>query len=82
MEAIYARTDGSVSDFVPAFELAEELGIDGAEAARAIAYLEEKGWVSIDDHRAGILRITADGVDWVETSPDADVGLDGPAEGV
>ena len=35
--------------------------------ASALRYYEEKGLVKVDDHREGILRITAAGIDEVES---------------
>ncbi len=66
LEALYRQTDGHVAEFVSAHELAATLGIAEAELARIIAYLEERHWIAVDDHRAGIVRLTADGVDQVE----------------
>jgi Mn-dependent DtxR family transcriptional regulator len=68
LRALYDRAAGSVSEFVPAFDLAADLGIEASEAARIVAYLAEKGWVFVDSHRDGIVRITAAGVDEVESS--------------
>jgi predicted transcriptional regulator len=36
------------------------------ETRKILAYLEEKGYVLVDDHRAGVVRITAEGIDAVE----------------
>lgn len=69
LRRLYELVDGSVSQFVPASAVAEQLGIDDAETRRIYEYLEEKQLVMVDDHRNGILRITAAGVDEVEASP-------------
>ncbi len=69
LAALYARTDGHVAEFVSAPELAAELGVQPEELERIIAYLEERQWIAVDDHRAGIVRITAAGVDRVEAGP-------------
>ena len=66
LQALYRQTDGHVAEFVAAQELAAELRIGEAELARILAYLEERQWIAVDDHRAGIVRLTADGVDQVE----------------
>jgi len=70
MKRLYEEVDGSVSTFVNAFEIGEPLGIEAAEITKAIEYLEEKRLVAIDDHRLGIIRITARGIDYVETRAD------------
>ena len=65
---LYEMVDGSVSTFVSAFEIADAVGVDAAEAVRIIEYLKEKQWLHIDDHKLGIVRITAAGIDHVETT--------------
>jgi Mn-dependent DtxR family transcriptional regulator len=65
---LYDRADGSVSEFVNAYEMGASLGIDEAEARKIFEYLEEKGWVMVDDHRVGTIRLTAAGVDEVESA--------------
>ena len=67
LEQLYRRVDGSVSEFIAAQEIGAELGVESAEARRIFEYLEEKGFVKVDDHREGILRITAAGIDEVES---------------
>ena len=66
LRSIYDTAEGSVTEFVSAYELAAAQGVDPAEAPRILSYLEEKGYLLVDDHRAGIVRITAGGVDAVE----------------
>jgi hypothetical protein len=66
LRRIYEAADGSVSEFVDAHEIGRALGLEDAESRRIFEYLEEKGWLLVDDHRAGIVRLTAAGVDAVE----------------
>jgi hypothetical protein len=68
LKQLYMRVDGSVSEFVNAYELGAELDIDEAEARKILEYFEEKGFMLVDDYRAGITRITAAGVDEVESA--------------
>jgi hypothetical protein len=68
LRALYAEVDGSVSDFVDGFQIAAGVGADGDEARRIMAYFEEKGFLLVDDHKTGVIRITATGVDVVETA--------------
>lgn len=68
MIRLYEAVDGNVSEFVQGFELAEVLGADAEEGRRILAYLEEKGLIKVDDHRNGVIRITAAGVDFVEAT--------------
>jgi hypothetical protein len=67
LKQLYLRVDGSVSEFVAAYDLAAGLGIDEPEARKILEYFEEKAFVMVDDYRAGIVRITAAGVDAVES---------------
>ena len=46
-------------------------GIEPGELERIVAYLEDRQWIAVDDYRAGIVRLTADGVDRVELGADA-----------
>lgn len=66
LRRLYIRVNGSVSEFVGGYEIGEELALDAAESRRIIEYLEEKQLVMVDDHRTGIIRLTATGVDVVE----------------
>ncbi len=67
LEALYHQTDGHVAEFVSARDIAAALAIPEEELARIMAYLEERHWIAVDDHRAGIVRLTALGLDQVET---------------
>lgn len=67
LEALYRETDGDVAAFVSLPDVMRHLALDEGELRRIIAYLEERQWIVVDDHKAGIVRLTADGVDRVET---------------
>ena len=66
LRCIYDAADGSVTEFIQAYDLAEVLKITPGEARKIVSYLDEKGYLLVDDHRAGIVRITAEGIDAVE----------------
>lgn len=66
LRALYETVDGDVNEFVHGFEIASAVGADDTEAKRIMAYFEEKSFIVIDDHKAGVIRITADGIDSVE----------------
>ena len=72
LRRLYFRAGGGVAAFFPGFELGEELGMDRAEARKVLEYLEEKGWVRVDDYRGGMVRLTAEGVDRVEAGEEAE----------
>lgn len=67
LQRLYRVVEGSVSEFVCAFDIGAEIEMDAAETRRVFEYFEEKGFVKVDDHREGILRITAAGIDEVES---------------
>lgn len=67
LRRLYLDVDGSVSQFVTAFDIGAALHLDQDATRRIFEYLEEKGWVMVDDHRAGVVRLTANGVDEVES---------------
>jgi hypothetical protein len=64
--ALYDETGASVTEFVPAYEVAARLEVPVEEARKLVAYLEEKGWIYVDDHKLGVVRMTAAGIDAVE----------------
>jgi hypothetical protein len=66
LSLLYDAVDGSVSEFVSAHDLGAQLQLEEGEVRKIFEYLEEKGFVMVDDHRGGIIRITAAGVDEVE----------------
>jgi len=63
---LYEIVDASVSEFVNAYEIANAIGMDENEARRVVEYFEEKGYLKVDDHRSGVVRITVEGIDHVE----------------
>jgi hypothetical protein len=65
---LYEIVDASVTTFVSGLEIAEAMGLSAAEGTRIIEYLQEKQFIHIDDHKLGIIRITALGIDHVETA--------------
>lgn len=63
----YELADGSISEFINGYDLGSSMGMAEVEARKIFEYLEEKGWVLVDDHRVGTLRLTAAGIDEVES---------------
>jgi hypothetical protein len=68
---LYEKVDASVSHFVSAFDIAAALHIPAAQCTAILEYLQEKKYIHIDDHKQGIIRITAEGIDRVEAEPGA-----------
>jgi hypothetical protein len=63
---LYDVVDANVSTFVSAWEIAASIEMGEDEARHVIDYYDEKGFLFVDDHRAGTVRLTAAGVDHVE----------------
>lgn len=66
LKTLYEEVDANVYEFVDGMEIAARVGAEPAEAKRIIAYFEEKALIVVDDHKNGIIRITAQGIDAVE----------------
>jgi hypothetical protein len=67
LDAVYDAADASVTEFVEVFDLATALGIPQHEARKLLGYFEERRWLHVDDHRSGLARLTAEGVDAAES---------------
>ena len=69
LELLYACSeDDGESEFRDGYEMAAELGLSRQEAERIVRYLEDHGWVRKAGSHGMTLRITAAGIDHVETS--------------
>ncbi len=82
---LYTHAGSDVRVFVDALEIGEALGAGPDEMRRILAYHEELGHIRVDDYRAGLVRLTAGGVDRAETwlldgSVRAEPGSAGPVE--
>lgn len=69
MLELYQRTEAGVAEFVSGQDVGHALELDPAELRRFLEYFHEKGWVWVDDFREGVVRITAAGIDAVESQP-------------
>ena len=67
LERVYEEADGHVNEFVDGLAIGARLGADPDEARRVIAYFEEKQLLVVDDHKTGLIRITAAGIDVIES---------------
>lgn len=68
LRALYDAVDSSVTTFVDGFEVGRGVDADRAEALRIIEYYAEKEYIRVDDYASGIIRLTAAGVDAVESA--------------
>ena len=66
LRVLYEDVNASVNEFVDGIAIGSRVGADAEEARRIIAYFEEKGALMVDDHKTGVIRITATGIDLVE----------------
>jgi hypothetical protein len=68
LHALYTRSDADVGAYEDGREIADQLGIPVPEAERIVRYHEERGFIQ---HLGGgglTLRITARGIDHVESA--------------
>jgi hypothetical protein len=66
MTRLYWAGDGSVSEFVSAYDIGADIGVPETDIRRLVEYLEERAFIKVDDHKLGVIRITANGIDYVE----------------
>jgi predicted transcriptional regulator len=66
LRVLYEDVNASVNEFVDGIAIGSKVGADAEETRRIIAYFEEKGALMVDDHKTGVIRITATGIDLVE----------------
>ena len=66
LRALYGDVNANVNEFVDGIALGAKVGANDEETRRIIAYFEEKGALMVDDHKTGVIRITAAGIDLVE----------------
>jgi hypothetical protein len=66
MTRLYWAADGSVSEFVSAYEIGADISVPETDIRRLVEYLEERAFIKVDDHKLGVIRITANGIDYVE----------------
>lgn len=71
LERLYAASEEGASEYLDGYELAAELGLARQDAERVVRYLEDHGWVRKTGSHGMTLRITAAGIDQVETEGDA-----------
>ncbi len=68
LRTLYDDVDSSVTTFVSGFEVGERIGADRAESLKIIEYYAEKELIKVDDYATGMVRLTAAGVDAVESA--------------
>lgn len=73
LEYLYRASEEEASEYRDGYEAADELGISRQDVERIVRYLEDHGFVAKTGRTGLVLRITAAGIDHVESA----VGEDG-----
>jgi CTP-dependent riboflavin kinase len=68
LEALYRRSEEGESEYQDGYELAAELGMQRQDAERVVRYHEDHGFVRKTGSHGLTVRITAQGIDHVETT--------------
>jgi CTP-dependent riboflavin kinase len=67
LEALYDTSERGESEYQDGYEIAAELGVSRQDAERIVRYHEDHGYVRKSGSHGLTVRITAQGIDHVET---------------
>jgi len=67
LERLYEQSEAGESEYLDGYELASELGMTRQDAERVVRYHEDHGFVRKSGSHGLTVRITAQGIDHVET---------------
>ncbi|HEX6749557.1 MAG TPA: hypothetical protein VF092_19840 [Longimicrobium sp.] len=67
LERLYEQSEQGESEYQDGYELAAELGMTRQDAERVVRYHEDLGFVRKSGSHGLTVRITAQGIDHVET---------------
>ena len=67
LELLYRHSEEGASEYQDGYELAAELGLSRVDAERIVRYHEDHGFVRKSGSHGLTVRITAQGIDHVET---------------
>lgn len=67
LETLYNTSERGESEYQDGYEIAAELGVSRQDAERIVRYHEDHGWVRKSGSHGLTVRITAQGIDHVET---------------
>ncbi len=68
LEHLYRCSEEQSTEYQDGYEVADELGISRQDAERIVRYLEDYGFVAKTGRTGMVLRITAQGIDHIETA--------------
>jgi CTP-dependent riboflavin kinase len=67
LELLYEASEAGESEYLDGYEIAAELGLSRQEAERIVRYHEDHGWVRKTGAHGLTVRITAPGIDHIES---------------
>jgi len=67
LERLYEQSEQGESEYQDGYELAAELGMTRQDAERVVRYHEDLGFVTKSGSHGLTVRITAQGIDFIET---------------
>jgi CTP-dependent riboflavin kinase len=67
LEILYTASEEGASEYADGYELGAELGLSRQEAERIVRYHEDHGHVRKSGSHGLTVRITAQGIDHIET---------------
>jgi Mn-dependent DtxR family transcriptional regulator len=67
LEALYDTSERGESEYQDGYEIAAELGVSRQDVERIVRYHEDHGYVRKSGNHGLTVRITAQGIDHVET---------------
>ena len=67
LQRLYQHSEEGASEYVDGYEVADELGLSRPDLERIVRYHEDHGYVTKTTGAGLTLRITARGIDFVET---------------
>lgn len=68
LQVLYEQSERGESEYQDGYEIAEELGLSRQDAERIVRYHEDHGYVRKSGSHGLTVRITAQGIDHMETS--------------
>lgn len=68
LDYLYRCSEEEDTEYRDGYEVADELGISRQDAERIVRYLEDHGFVTKTGRTGLVLRITAAGIDHVESA--------------
>jgi CTP-dependent riboflavin kinase len=67
LEVLYRSSEEEATEYVDGYDVGDEIGVARQDAERIVRYLEDHGFVMKTGRSGLVVRITARGIDHVET---------------